>query len=283
MNSQDSASVEDANASPLLQDRGEQISVSVTHHPDFSKVRAIYFDLDDTLCGYWDASKLGLRQAFEAHLPEGRTVEEMVLAWAEAFRQFAPTLKQTGWYPIYLKTAEPTRTEQMRRTLAVLGIVDDQLASRLSEAYMQRRDANLALFSDAVEVLEELSARFPLGLITNGPADVQRQEIATLGIARYFRNVFIEGEMGEGKPNASVFERAAAAVGCQPVELLMVGNSYAHDVAPALAMGWHGIWIRRASDVAPSAKGPEGRPTDSPEPDFVAGNLREIADLLKPR
>jgi putative hydrolase of the HAD superfamily len=28
--------------------------------PDFSQVRAVYFDLDDTLCAYWDASKIAL-------------------------------------------------------------------------------------------------------------------------------------------------------------------------------------------------------------------------------
>lgn len=30
-----------------------------------SGVKAIYFDLDDTLCAYWDACKQGLRETFE--------------------------------------------------------------------------------------------------------------------------------------------------------------------------------------------------------------------------
>lgn len=270
----------DANTLPTLADRGESLPSPQTVTPDLSGIRAIYFDLDDTLCGYWDASKLGLRQAFAAHLPEGRTVEEMVLAWAEAFRSFAPTLKQTGWFPIYLKTGEPTRTEQMRRTLAVLDIVDEARAVALSQAYMEGRDRNLRLFSDAIPVLDALKARFPLGLITNGPADVQRQEIATLGVEKYFDNIYIEGEFGEGKPSRRLFSDAERVVDCQPHEVLMVGNSYAHDIAGALNAGWHAIWIRRASDIPPSATSVESMPEGGPIPDAIVGSLTEVLELL---
>jgi putative hydrolase of the HAD superfamily len=276
----DADDIRDANTSPLLGERSESTPTPHAPRPDLSQIRAIYFDLDDTLCAYWDASKLALHQTFAEHAPEGRTPEEMVQAWATAFRGFAPTLKKTGWYPGYLLSGEPTRTEQMRRTLREIEIVDEERAKALSETYMRRRDANLRLFEDAIEVLTDLKARFPLGLITNGPADIQRQEIETLGIGHFFDHFFIEGELGEGKPNASVFQRAAEAMGCEPPQLLMVGNSFAHDVTPALAAGWHAIWIRRASDIPPSATRPEEMPAGARRPDAVVESLREVRDLL---
>ncbi len=281
MTDSDAADIRDANASPLLAERSENAPTPRTSRPDLSAVRGIYFDLDDTLCGYWDASKIGLREAFAEHGPQGRTVEEMVLAWATAFRGFAPTLKKTGWYAGYLVSGEPTRTEQMRRTLAEVGVTDEAMAQALSESYMRRRDANLKLFSDAVEVLTILKGRYPLGLMTNGPADIQRQEIATLGVERFFDHFFIEGEVGEGKPKPVVFERAASAMGLQPHEILMVGNSFGHDVTPALAAGWRAIWVRRPSDVPPSATHPEEMPEGAAEPDAVIGSLRELLDLLE--
>lgn len=280
MTDSDAADIRDANTSPLLRERGEEVPLEAQAKPDFTRIKAIYFDLDDTLCGYWDASKIGLRQAFAEEGPEGYTPEELVQAWATAFREFAPSLKKTGWYPIYLKTGEPTRTEQMRRTLAVLDIVDEERAARLSQRYMELRDANLRLFSDAIEILDDLKARYPLGLITNGPADIQRQEIATLGIEHYFNHFFIEGEMGEGKPKPAVFERARAAMGVENHEILMVGNSFAHDVTAALDAGWHAVWIRRASDVPPSATHPELPPEGAPIPDAIVGSLTELHGLL---
>lgn len=254
--------------------------------PDLSSVSYIFFDLDDTLCGYWDASKAALREAFEAHGPEGFSTDEHVQHWAAAFREFSPTLKQTGWYEGYLLKGEPTRTEQMRLTLKRMGIEDEELAMELSEAYAAARNSNLALFTDALNVLETLKPLYPMGLITNGPADIQRQEIATLGIERYFDNVYIEGEMGRGKPLPEVFEQIASEVGRQPHEILMVGNSYAHDVKPALRAGWFAIWVRRDSDVPPSygntAK-PEERPADDPVPHATIGNLSELLELLPVR
>ncbi|MBL8047799.1 MAG: HAD family hydrolase [Chthonomonas sp.] len=246
-------------------------------------IKAIYFDLDDTLCGYWDASKAALRSTFDEFRPGDQGADACIGAWATAFRSFSPEVKSTEWYQTYLRFGGKTRNEQMARTLQVLGVDDSTLAVKLGDRYGELRNANLALFDDAIEVLDNLYHRFPLGLITNGPADIQRQEIATLGIGHYFQHFYIEGEVGFGKPEPEVFRRAAYAVGCLPEDCLMVGNSYGHDVRPALACGWQSIWIRRPSDVAPSADGsskPEERPPDSPEPTAVIGSLRELLDLL---
>lgn len=250
----------------------------------FAPVRRIFLDLDDTLCGYWDASKAGLRKAFEQHGPEGVSTDEMVEHWAAAFREFSPTLKQTGWYPTYLKQGEPTRTEQMRLTLARLGIEEPEQVAALSEAYASFRNSHLELFDDARQVLDALKAKFPLGLITNGPADIQRQEIETLGIGHYFDIVWIEGEQGRGKPIPEVFETVAARAQCEPHEIAMVGNSYAHDVRPALEAGWVGVWIRRPSDVPPSHKGftakPEQLPEGAPQPHATIAQLSELLPLF---
>lgn len=248
------------------------------------KIAGIYFDLDDTLCAYWEAGKAGLLAAFRAHPVEDQSPEQMLRHWAKAFREFSPTIKRTHWYPVYLKLGGPTRVEQMRMTLREAGVEDEELAGRLADSYAVERNRALRMFPDAAEVLEALSGRLPLGLITNGPADVQREEIATLGLEGVFDPVLIEGEMGFGKPDPRVFEIAREAMGLEPREILFVGNSYAHDIAPAIEAGWHTAWIRRPTDVPPSAdgtdRGPEARPSGSPAPDLETSDLREILAML---
>jgi putative hydrolase of the HAD superfamily len=239
-------------------------------------IRAVYFDLDDTLCAYWEASKQGLRTSFAHHAPEGLSPEALMQSWAEAFREFSPTLKQTGWYEGYCESGEPTRTEQMRLTLERLGVSNQEAAEKLSASYREERNNALRLFPEALEVLNTLKGQFPLGLITNGPADIQREEIATLGIAHFFDHIFIEGEMRQGKPHAAVFERAQRAVGFEPDEIVFVGNSYAHDIRPALENGWHAVWVRRDTDIPPSRNKLEERPEGSPEPDAVISDLRDL-------
>lgn len=252
----------------------------------FSSVRAIYFDLDDTLCGYWEASTKALRQTFDTHAPGQLATDVLIDHWAAAFREFIPEIKSERWYADYLKRGEITRTEQMRRALNKAGLDDEAMANQLSQTYLECRDRNLALFPDALFVLDRLKALYPLGLITNGPADVQRMEILTLGIGQYFSNFFIEGEVGFGKPEAEVFRRAAAAVSLDPSQILFVGNSYAHDILPAIAAGWKTAWMRRPSDVPPSSKAnskPEERHPDKPAPTVEITELAQLLPLLSVR
>jgi putative hydrolase of the HAD superfamily len=170
----------------------------------------------------------------------------------------------------------------MRLMLHRLGVAEEGLAQKLGDAYAFARNANLKLFPEAISVLDTLKARYPLGLITNGPADVQRQEIETVGVGKYFEHVYIEGEMGRGKPLPEVFEMIAAEVGKRPDEILFVGNSYAHDILPAIEAGWHTAWIRRDTDVAPSNANehPEDKPLGAADPDATIYDLREVLTLL---
>jgi putative hydrolase of the HAD superfamily len=61
-----------------------------------SKIKAIYFDLDDTLCAYWAASRKGLRATFDEHGFNGET-EKAVEAWRKVFKSFSPEVKQSDW------------------------------------------------------------------------------------------------------------------------------------------------------------------------------------------
>ncbi|HXH60584.1 MAG TPA: HAD family hydrolase [Fimbriimonadaceae bacterium] len=250
--------------------------------PLFAGVKSIYFDLDDTLCAYWNAAKKGLRLAFEDHPEHGHAVDDMILYWGEVFREFAPTIKDSHWYPKYLESGETTRVELMRRVLERAGVFDDALASDLSHTYYVERHGALELFPEAREVLEALHGRFTLGLITNGPADIQRQEIETLHIRQYFDHILIEGEMGKGKPHPDVMQLAESLMGHSGPEILFVGNSYRHDVAPARHAGWRQAWVRRPTDIPPTSQRtePEGLPEGEEPPDITIRSLRELLPAL---
>ena len=246
--------------------------------PQFAEIKAIYFDLDDTLCAYWNAAKIGLRRAFEDHPEHGQSVERLLEEWAIQFSAFVETIGKTHWYEKYRLSGEITRVELMRRMLEGVGVYNDELAYRISNTYYVERHAALELFPEAMEVLEKLHGNYPLGLITNGPADIQRQEIQSLNIGKFFDHVFVEGEVGFGKPDERIFKMAEESVGCSGSSILFVGNSYKHDILPAQQFGWKTVWVRRESDVAPSSR--TGKPEELPEgaapPDLIIEDLREL-------
>ncbi|MBA3725712.1 MAG: HAD family hydrolase [Armatimonadetes bacterium] len=234
------------------------------------QIRAIFFDLDDTLCAYWSASRRGLRQAFE-EAPLECDPDKAIEAWRNVFSTFSPEIKTDSWYERYLESGEPTRTEHMRRVLTSLGCPSDQLATKLSARYAELRDASLEPFQETHEVLEFLKSKYILGLITNGPADVQRQEIETLGIGEYFDHILIEGEYKLGKPHQEIFDEARRLSGFEHDEMLFVGNAFEHDVQGSKNAGWHSIWVNKAMETNPGS---------GPQPDAVAFNLWEVVDWL---
>lgn len=234
------------------------------------QIKAIFFDLDDTLCAYWAASRKGLRQAFDED-GFGEESGAAVEAWKKVFKSFSPEIKKSHWYERYLESGEPTRTEHMRRMLAEMGREDMARATRLSERYAHFRDRNLCLFDEAVDVLEFLRGKFKLGLITNGPADIQRQEIATLEIEKYFDHILIEGEFKIGKPHLEIFDDARSQWGYEPDEMLFVGNAFEHDVQGAKNAGWHALWVN---------KDEEPNPGTQPQPDATITDLWEVVEWL---
>lgn len=249
----------------------------------FTTIKGIYFDLDDTLCGYWHAVSRGLEAAFEEQPVNDLSTKEIIDVWAAKFREFSKEVKEQNWYKQYLEQGGITRTELMRLVLLSQGIDDAERAEALSASYAKHRNANLKLFPEAEAMLEKLHGKFPLGLITNGPADIQREEIETLGIGKYFDHVFIEGEQGIGKPSPKVFFKAEEAMGLAGEELLFVGNSYEHDILPAIQAFWRTVWVRRDTDVPPSSErtGPKPIQKHCPFPDAVIDDLGTLLKLLR--
>ena len=249
------------------------------------KYRAIYFDLDDTLCGYWDAAKAGLQVTFQyleetnSSIPKGAALK----AWITEFRDFCPKLKALGWYEKYLVSGEKTRYELMRRTLLRLNMEETDLASKLSLLYFNERQKALKLFEESLPVLNHIQGKLHVGLITNGPSDVQNCQIELLKLRQYFNSILIEGELGFGKPDQRVFALAENQAQVQPHQTLFVGNSFNHDILPALTKGWDTFWVRRPSDVPPSAEYdalPEVRSSNLPAPTYEFDSLIPLFEIL---
>lgn len=233
-------------------------------------IRAVFFDLDDTLCAYWAASRKSLGEAID-RADLGIPTDDVIHAWREVFATFSKEIKSDPWYRRYLETGEPTRTEHLRRTLRRLGIPSEENAKQISHEYARLRDRYLVLFPEARPLLKHLRGRYVLGLITNGPADIQRQEIETLRIAHYFDHILIEGEFKIGKPDLEIFEAARRACDLQPHQMLFVGNAFEHDVQGAKNAGWWAIWANRGEEVDPGTE---------PRADAEIMHLYEVCDWL---
>lgn len=233
-------------------------------------IKAIFFDLDDTLCDYLYASHTGLKKTFSEY-DLGVSADEAFQTWRDVYKTFAHEIKSERWYERYLESGEPTRTEHMRRMLKALNKQDEDLAKRLSETYANHRNDLLKLFPETTALLSYLHGKYVLGMITNGPADIQREEVETLGIGHYFDHILIEGEVKIGKPHNEIFDEGIRRTGFRPEQHLFVGNAFEHDVQGAKSAGWYALWVNKEN---------EQNPGTAPQPDGIVVHLFEVCDWL---
>lgn len=239
-------------------------------------LRAVFFDLDDTLLP--EASAIA--GAFAATC--GPLEERLDLApgtFAEAVRAVAATRYATfdqrgfdatfgvSWEECLWGTfgAASQRqlpglgavAETLRRTvwsdaLALLGRQVLISAEDLEARYVAERRIRLRPFPEAEPLLSALGDRaLALACITNGASEVQREKLLASGLGHFFDEILISGEEGVGKPDPALLLRACERLGLRPDEVVYVGNSRFRDVAAARDAGIRSVLVEREETREP--------------------------------
>ena len=178
--------------------------------------RVMLFDLDDTIIAFDAVSAPAWRSVCAAYAPRVAGLTPAALQAAIDAARSAywddPERHRRGRLNLAL-----ARREMVGQALDALGVDRPDLVGAIAEAYSVEREALLYLIPGAIETLQTFCARgTPLALITNGAAAGQRAKIERFGLADYFDAIFIEEEVGYGKPDERVFRAALAALDAGP-------------------------------------------------------------------
>ncbi len=123
-------------------------------------------------------------------------------------------------------------------------------------------------FPDVVDALKRLKQKYRLVILSNGDPDMLEAIRPHLGIT--FDRIISVAEASRFKPHAATYRMAAETMAARPEEILFVAN-HAFDCVGAKAAGMRTAFVDRR-------KRPFG---DWPyQPDLIAGDFRELADLL---
>lgn len=167
----------------------------------------------------------------------------------EPFRKWVPTFRRDSW---------ATGLEPFNAT---------DRGPELSERYRRERRSAYRLFPEALEVLSQFrAAGWLLGIVTNGPPDLQREKVQATGLNEYVDMVAVSGEVGAGKPQPAIFEFVLGHLDVPPSAAVMVGDSIERDMKGAQHLGMRTIW--RPSP----GRATEWRP--------ALGSLRDLFNLL---
>jgi 2-haloalkanoic acid dehalogenase type II len=209
-------------------------------------LKALLFDLDDTLLdGSYVQTSLRRTCARLSKQVDDLDADVLMDANAGVWAEYWPEIERQ-WVFGGMPT-EAVRTEVWSRTLRRCGCEDESLALLAARVHSELEREDYCLFDDARILLEELAGRLPLALITNGPSDLQRAKLRTIGLEDRFDSIVVSGEVGASKPDPSVFRIALDALSVTPEEAWHVGDNLATDVAGANAVGVTSIWLNRTN------------------------------------
>lgn len=234
--------------------------------PEPKPLRAIFFDVDDTLFSTTDFARSAQENALEAMRAAGLKTD-LDTARGELREVIAEfSSNRSNHYQMMLRRLPASATAGVNPALIVAaGVV----------AYHETKSAELRPFPEVAGVLAALAqTHLILGVITAGLTVKQAEKLHRLGLLPYLRRdaVFITEQMGIGKANPKLFRRACDAIGVPPGEAMYVGDRPTDDVDSPNAIGMISV-LRRGHGKHSGLQGLTA-------PDFTIADLSELGSIL---
>ncbi len=122
----------------------------------------------------------------------------------------------------------------------ILEEVNEDLIEKLSQFCFNSTVRNIITTKT---VLEELKHNFKLGLVSNYYGNV-KTVLTELGVAKYFDVIVDSTIVGIRKPDKKIFEYTINKLNETPNNVVVVGDSYKNDIAPAKSLGCITVWLK---------------------------------------
>jgi putative hydrolase of the HAD superfamily len=215
------------------------------------KLRAVLFDLDDTL---HDKSATLRAVAAKQYI----TNELSLLG-----------IHEGEWASQYvdLNNLRIEKTEVFSRLRDRFSL-SPSFANALLVDFNKNLGTEAKPYAGALDLLRSCKAKgMKVGLVTNGRDTFQRSKLAGMGIAQNLDAVVTSGGLGIKKSDLRIFLACLQILGIEPNAAAFVGDDFAADMQPALELGMRAIWKS---------------PTSSPQVAFNSDNLNEIRAFLLP-
>ncbi len=230
---------------------------------DLSQLKALSFDLDDTL---WAVVPV-IRRAEEAsmqwlleHYPDTR--EFFMTSSVLSLRE-----EVFGDYPERHFDLSFLRKECIGRLLERSGYSREGVEGAF-DAFTYARNT-IDLFDDVEPFFTEVAPRYTCVALTNGNACVQRTPLHSV-FDTYLNAIAV----GAAKPEPSMFEAALDAHDLEPHEMLHIGDDLITDVKGAAQLGIPTVWVNRFS---------RRWSHDHHAPDYVVNSLVQLRHILHPK
>jgi putative hydrolase of the HAD superfamily len=203
-----------------------------------SKYKFIFFDLDRTLWDFDTNSATTLIEAID-FFKLGNVVSDK-RKWVELYSKHNAAVwilheqKKISKYDL--------RRERFRLLLEEFKVSDTSLLNDLNAYYIANSPSKSALMPGVKNVLEYLSLKYQLFIVSNGFFEVQQRKLMASGIDKYFSKVFTSDLINVAKPDKRIFQYALKSCNAKKEKSLFVGDNLINDVQGPQKFGIDQVW-----------------------------------------
>ncbi|MCK8045584.1 pyrimidine 5'-nucleotidase [Shewanella sp. 1CM18E] len=141
----------------------------------------------------------------------------------------------------------------------------------LNSGFLSAMADTCQLLPGAQELIDSLTGRVNMGIITNGFTELQSVRLQKVGLVDRFSPLVISEEVGIAKPDVGIFNHALSLMGNpDKSSVLMVGDNPHSDILGGINAGIHTCWLN-----SNGAEKPHGI-----NPHYQVSTLCELREIL---
>ncbi len=213
-----------------------------------NKLKAIFFDFDDTLFDHRYCSRSALswlRNNYNCF--SGTTLDQLELEHLKILEEIHFRKVLTGEFSL-----EDARAERFRRIFKNHKMENpESVMAEAARNYRKVYELSYKLADGAKELLDSIKGKTKIVVITNNLIREQEGKIKKCRVENYVDELVTSEEVGFTKPEPEIFHAALKRVNCTPGEVIMVGDSWERDVLGAAKVGIKNIWINIFNEPCP--------------------------------
>jgi putative hydrolase of the HAD superfamily len=199
-------------------------------------VRAVLFDLDDTLFDHLYSSRAALAEVHRVHAADTDF---------DAFERHHIRYLEEMHVEVLAGRIDldEARRERFRRVFRALGIpLTPEASHAVALAYRTGYLSARRPIEGAADLLEALHRRTRIGIVSNNLLEEQQDKLAHCKLAPFVDELVVSGETGVSKPNPAIFQIALERLGVAAAHAVMLGDSWPADIVGAYRTGIRAVW-----------------------------------------
>lgn len=203
-------------------------------------IKAVLFDLDNTLTDFMKMKKLSIEASIDAMISAGLKIEKK-----KARKILFEIYKKHGIeYKLVFQ-------EFMKKTQ---GKVDYKILAHAINDYRKIAQKNIVPYPHVISTLKKLKKKYKLAIISDAPRLKAWERLVAMQIDKYFDVVVTAGDVRKQKTSQVPFNSALKRLKVSPEQAIMVGDRPERDIKIAKKLGLKTIYCRYG-DIKPLRKG----------------------------